>query len=160
VTEGQIDYRLQCPVGYIPIGYSMRPQFPYDLNTEFKRDLIDVNRNTINRGSLSATAPLDGAGYAVTDVNEEHHQHEGEFIATCLAIGGVADNALVLVSNSVSVAKRATGTATTFCPAESPVALGGFSNAGGYRLQDLGSAPVWGTSANPVTLASMDDGET
>src|SRR5262249_22532086 len=37
---------------------------------------------------------------------------------------------------------------------------GGFSNANGYGLQDADSAPVWGSSAAPLVLVDVSDGQT
>ena len=90
IALDQANYRLQCPSGYIPVGYSMNPQYEYDENTEMTRDLIDKNRVTINRTSLSGAAPLDGGGYAVSLFNEEHHQHDLEVMVTCLATATTA----------------------------------------------------------------------
>jgi Repeat of unknown function (DUF5648) len=53
------------------------------------------------------------------------------------------------------------GTATSFCPADYPVALGGFSNGDGrIQLEDAGAGPVWGTSATPQFLFDLPEGQT
>src|SRR5262249_17023518 len=105
-------------------------------------------------------AALDGGGYAVSLLNEEHHQHDLEVLATCLSTTATTDNVLALVKSTAMVAKQTTAVMTSFCPADFPVALGGFSNAAGRALlKDVSSAPVWGTSANPLILSQVDDGE-
>jgi hypothetical protein len=78
----------------------------------------------------------------------------------CLAAGASSDGTLTLVASSTSVARNAVGTVTNFCPADSPVALGGFSSANGIFTSDYGSSPVWGTSAAPVLLSTLPDGQT
>jgi hypothetical protein len=161
LANDQLGYRLQCPGGYIPTGYALSPQYPYDWNTEMTRDLIDSNKATINRTALSSASPLMGGGYSVSIYNEEHHQHDIEAKVTCLAAAATTDNAVTLVRASVTVAKLSSGSVISFCPPDSPVALGGFSNADGRALLvDAGSAPVWGTSSNPVSLADLPDGQT
>ena len=160
LANDQVNYKLQCPTGYIPAGYSTTPKYQYDWNTEIIRDLIDKNKITINRTSLSSAAPLEGGGYSVSLLNEEHHPHDVEVMATCLATAAATDNTLTLVKSTVTTAKQSIGTATSFCPSDFPVALGGFSNADGrVLLQDMGSAPVWGTSSNPIPLGEVEDGQ-
>src|SRR5262249_23995094 len=55
---------------------------------------------------------------------------------------------------------NAIGTPIAFCPADSPVALAGFSNAEGTLLQDTASAPVWGAAGSPLFLSDLPDGQT
>jgi hypothetical protein len=160
-TTCQVDYTLQCPAGYIASAYWVSLQYPFDVNVELARDLIDSSKRVISRTSLSSTAPLMGGGYAVSYENEEHHLKEAEAIMTCLATAATTDNTLTLVKASATIGKLASSTITAFCPAEFPVALGGFSNADGrVYLLDQGGAPVWGTSSNPTSLANLPDGQT
>jgi hypothetical protein len=70
------------------------------------------------------------------------------------------DNTFQLVKSSGTAAKQTIGSVTSFCPPDSPVAFAGFSTADGRLLQDAGSAPVWGTSANPILLTDVPDGAT
>src|SRR4029077_11880634 len=67
---------------------------------------------------------------------------------------------LAMAKASSSAARNATVSATAYCPADSPVALGGFSSADGTILQDVASAPAWGTAASPTALADVADGMT
>ena len=160
----QVRFKLQCPAGYIPTGYSLTPQNPYYYYTNSDvgtRDLIDSSNAPINRNTLSSAAQLDGGGYAVFLLNSNAtHQHDLEVLVTCLTAAATTDNALTLVKATVSAASKSIGTAMSFCPPDSPVALGGFSNADTVLLQDTGSAPVWGTSSNPVLLGDVADGQT
>src|SRR4029079_3840623 len=110
--------------------------------------------------TLSSAAQLDGGGYALQVFNLEHHAKEMQAMATCLATAASSDNALQLVKSAGNVAKQTTGTVTTFCPSDSPVAFGGFSNADGRLLQDDGAGPVWGTGGNPTYLNDVPDGAT
>jgi hypothetical protein len=155
-----VDYSLQCPAGYVPIQYSVTPQYPYDINEEQSRNLIDGNGASMNRNALSSAAQLDGGGFALSVFNIEHHAKILEAIVVCLAAKASTDNTLQLVKTTSSVPRAATGSAISFCPPDSPVALAGFSNADGRLLIDAGSAPVWGTSVGPILLADLADGTT
>ncbi len=155
-----VDYTLQCPAGYVPVEYSITPQYTYDIDEEQSRNLVDPSGATINRSTLSSATQIDGAGYELSVFNEEHHAKILEALAICLATAVSSDNAFQLVSTSGTAAKTATGTATNFCPPESPVAFGGFSSADGRLLEEASSAPVWGTSADPILLTDVPDGAT
>jgi hypothetical protein len=155
-----VNYTLQCPPGYVPIGYSLTPQYTYDVDEDQGRSLIDANSATIDRNALSSATQLNGGGYALQVFNTEHHAKVLQAMATCLATAASSDNTLQLVKTTGSVAKQTTGTVTSFCPPDSPVAFGGFSNADGRFLQDDGSAPVWGSSGAPVFLNDVPDGAT
>jgi hypothetical protein len=159
IHDAQTDYKLKCPGGYIPIGYSYQRQFASYLDEELKRSLIDRSNAVINRDSLSTAAQLDGAGYAVSILNTQHVAHDVAAMVTCLATATTTDSTLMLVTGKATVGARSVGTATSFCSPDFPVALGGFSNADVLDLQDAGSAPVWGTSSNPVLLADVADGQ-
>ena len=157
--DAQVDYKLQCPAGYIPTGYSYQPQFASDLNEERSRILIDRSNAVINRNLLSSAAQLDGGGYIVSLVNNYHVQHTVEATVTCLATAASTDNTLMLIEGKATAASQSVGIATSFCSPDFPVALGGFSNADAVDMQDAGSAPVWGTNLNPVLLAAVADGQ-
>jgi hypothetical protein len=158
--DSQTDYKLSCPVGYIATGYSYKRQYASYDDTELHRNLVDRTNAVLNRNTLSDTAQLDGGGYAVSLLNIYHAVHDIEAIVTCLTAAATTDNALTLVAGNATAAPQSVGTATSFCSADFPVALGGFSNADAINLQDVGSAPVWGTSSNPVLLADLPDGQT
>jgi len=155
-----VRYDLQCPSGYVPINYSMALQYPYDDNEEQARDLIDRGGAALNRDAIAAAAQIDGAGFEVQVFNTEHHVKSLEALATCLATAVSPDNTLQLVKSAGSAAKQTTGTATSFCPADAPVAYGGFSTADGRFLRDAASAPVWGASGSPLALLDVPDGAT
>ena len=154
------DFKYQCPAGYMPISYSFTPQYPYDLWEERDRTLIDRSGSGVSKTSLSSAAQIDGGGVALTMDNVEHHAKQWEAFITCLAITASSDNTFAFPSGSVSTPKLSTGVANAFCPADFPVAMSGFSNGNGLTLKDVGSAPLWGTSASPVTLGSVADGTT
>jgi hypothetical protein len=65
---------------------------------------------------------------------------------------------LTLVKTVGNVARASQGTVNAFCPADSPVAFAGFSNADAVAIQDYGNSPVWGTSAAPINLGTLADG--
>src|SRR5262245_37364555 len=64
-TTCQIEYKLQCPDGYMASAYWVSLQYPFDVNVELTRDLIDSSKRAINRSALSSTGPLMGGGYSV-----------------------------------------------------------------------------------------------
>ena len=92
--------------------------------------------------------------------NLEHHRKEYGAFVTCLAMSASSDNTFTFPTGTGSVPSRSYGTANAFCPPDFPVAMGGYTSADGARLEDFGSAPLWGTSANPITLGSLADGQT
>ena len=157
---GLVSYTLKCPAGYIPTNYSVIRQYQFDVYSELDRNLVDRNNTAINRSSLSNTIAIDGGGYSVTHQNTDHHKHEHEVMVTCLSLAATTDNSLVLAKTAATANARQLGTATAFCSSEFPVALGGFSNADGPSQLDIGAAPTWGTSSNPVLLADLADGQT
>ena len=159
-TFDVVDYTLQCPAGYVPNSYSAMPQYPYDVNENLYLLFVDRNGATIDKKTLSSAAQLDGAGYSLSVYNAEHHDKNLQALATCLALSASADNALQIVGATGSVAKLSLGTVTSFCPADSPVAFNGFSNADAVAVYDYGGGPVWGTSASPIVLSSLADGTT
>ncbi|MEO7158766.1 MAG: hypothetical protein ABI039_14465 [Vicinamibacterales bacterium] len=159
-TFDVIDYKLQCPAGYIPSGYSATPQYPFDVNEDQYRLFVDRNGSVIDKKTVSSAAQLDGAGYSLSVYNTEHHEKNLEALATCVALSASADNTFQLVRASGAVARGSYGTVTSFCPADSPVAFGGFSDADAVAIQDYGGGPVWGTSATPIVLSSLADGTT
>jgi hypothetical protein len=123
--------------------------------------LIDRNGVEISRNSLSSLAQLDSSGYSVSLYNQEHHQHNAQAMVTCLAAAAITtDNTLTLVKGTASTPSFSTGTATSFCSPDYPVAVGGFSNANGVELLEAVSAPVWGTSSSLVLLGDVADGQT
>lgn len=152
-------FKYQCPSGYIPMTYSFTPQFPYDLWEEENRTLTDSGGGAVSRTGLTS-AQINGGGYSMTMNNIEHHTKYWEAFVTCLSMAASSDNTFAFPTGNGSIPRQSTGTANAFCPADYPVALGGYSNADGRALKDMGSAPLWGTSASPVTLGSLSDGQT
>ena len=159
-TFDLVGYKLQCPAGYVPNGYSATPQYPYDVNEDQYRLFIDRNGSVVDKNTVSSVAQLDGAGYSLSVYNLEHHAKNLEALAFCVALSASADNTLQLVRASGTVARGTLGTVTSFCPADSPVAFGGFSNADAVAVQDYGGSPVWGTNTSPIVLNSLADGTT
>jgi hypothetical protein len=154
-------YKYQCPAGSIPVSYSFVTRNPsQDSYLETDRSLIDKNGTKINRSSLSSLDQLDGGGLSLSIYNINCHAQQFVAFASCLATSTSTDNKLTMAKASTSTARGAMGTATSFCPAEAPVAISGFSNADGTILQDQASTPVWGSSASPVLLADLPDGPT
>jgi hypothetical protein len=147
-----VNFKLQCPSGYIPTGYSFTIGRTFDQYQQLSRELIDRNGAALDRQALTSAAQIDGGGYFVSLYNDSHHTHNITAAATCLSIATTIDNTWMLAKAVSTAASGETGTVTSFCPASFPVALGGFSNASGYGLQDADSAPVWGTSSAPLYL--------
>lgn len=158
--DAQTDYKLQCPAGYIPVGYSYKRQYQGYIDVELRRNLVDRASTVLNRNALSGTVSLDGGGYAVSLLNQYHAVHDIEAMVTCLTPAATTDKTLTLAAGNAAAGAQSVGIATSFCSADFPVALGGFSNADAINLQDVGSAPVWGTSSNPVLLTDLPDGPT
>jgi len=156
----EVTATTKCPTGYFPITYVETPQFSFDFDTVYRRDLVNSNGGIVPRATLSSATSLMAGGVTIDNYNEEHHTHNREATLICLATGASSDNAFTLVQSSASAARNTAGTVTNFCPADSPVALGGFSNADGRFLTDYGSSPVWGTSAAPVLLSTLPEGQT
>lgn len=152
------DFQLQCPPGYVPNGYSATPQYPYDVNEDQFRLFIDRSGATVDKNTLSSAAQLDGAGYSIEVYNTEHHDKNLQALAMCIATAGSTDGAFQLVRASGNVVKFSQGTVTAFCPPDSPVAFGGFSNADAVSVYDYGSGPVWGSSAGPIVLSGLANG--
>jgi hypothetical protein len=157
-TFATVDYKLQCPSGYVPGSYSAIPQYPYDQNEDQSRLFVDRAGAIIDKGALSSGAQLDGAGYLVEVFNTEHHDKNLQALALCIATAASTDNTLQLVRASGTVAKLTQGTVTAYCPADSPVAFGGISNVDAVSMYDYGAGPVWGTSASPIVLGSLANG--
>ena len=161
VEYGSATYSLQCPAGYVPTGFSSAPAYQFDINVEVWRDMVDSGKAVVDRRTVTSAAALDGAGFAALVQNTEHHSKHLEIMVTCLSPAATSDNTLVLSSSAAMVPRTLTGVATSFCPADYPVAVGGFSNADGRtQLLDAGAGPVWGTSANPLLLYNLPDGQT
>jgi hypothetical protein len=161
MAEGEsVDFRLQCPAGYIPVNYSLTLGRPFDQYQQISRDLISRTGGAVDRQNISNASQIEGGGYSVSLFNDSHHTHNIVTVATCIAIAASADNTLVIAKASSTAASNETGTVTSFCPANAPNAIAGFSNANGNGLQDYGSAPVWGTSGSPLALADVPDGQT
>jgi hypothetical protein len=152
------NFKYQCPGGYIPISYSFTPRFPYDLWEQRDFTLTDRSGSGVTRSSISSAAQIDGGGYSVTMDNVEHHEKQWEALVTCLAMGASSDNTFAFPTGSSSVPKLSYGVANAFCPPDFPVAMAGYSNADGRSIKDYGSAPLWGTSADPITLGSLAEG--
>src|SRR5262249_20998440 len=124
------------------------------------RSLIDKSGTKIASASLSSLDQLNGGGLTQKLYNINCHGQQFEATLTCLSTSASTDNRPVMGQASVQTARTAVGVATAFCAADHPVAVAGFSNADGLLLQDIASAPVWGTSANPVLLVDVPDGVT
>ena len=155
----QLDLTTQCPAGHIPIGYSIIRGHSYDEDQLLAQDFMGGNGAPVNRDSLSAAA-IAGGGFAVSLLNTEHHLKDFGVLATCLSPSASTDNTVVLIPGSATAAASTVGTVNSFCNSDYPVALGGFSNADNVLLQEVGSAPVWGTSASPLSLSNIPDGQT
>src|SRR4051794_14991491 len=138
----EVTATTKCPTGYFPITYAETPQFPFDFDTVYARDLVNSSGGIVPRATLASTASLMGGGVTIDNYNEEHHTHNREAKVVCLSAAASSDNTFTLVKSSLSVARTSAGTITNFCPADSPVALGGFSNGDGRFLTDYGSSPV------------------
>jgi hypothetical protein len=141
-TFDVVDYKLQCPAGYVPSSYSHTAQYPYDVNEDQSRDIIDRTGARIDKSAVTSAAQLDGAGYALVVDNVEHHDKNLEALATCLSTSASSDNTLQLVRVTGNVARLTLGTVSAFCPADAPVAFGGFSNANAVSIQDYGGSPI------------------
>src|SRR5262249_11979228 len=128
---GVAGYNLQCPAGYVPTGYSAAPAYRFDINVEQFRDMVDSNKAVIDRRSVPRAAVLDGAGFSASIANQEHHSKHVEIMVTCLSPAATSDNTLVLSRATAMVGRSGVETATSFCPADYPVALGGLSNGDG-----------------------------
>ena len=159
-TFDTVDFKLPCPAGYVPNNYSATPQYPYDVNEDQYRLFVDPSGSLIDNSTLTSSAQLDGAGYSISVYNTEHHDKNLQALAMCVATAASTDNAFQIVSASATVAKFGQGAVTAFCPQDSPVAFGGFSNADAVLVYDYGGGPVWGTSASPILLGSLSDGTT
>jgi hypothetical protein len=154
------NFKLQCPAGHIPTSYSAIVQYPYDVNEDEYRLVIDKGGTPVDKNALLSAAQVDGGGYSLSVYNTEHHAKNLEAMITCLSPAASADGTLQFARASGAVAKTSIGTVTAFCPAESPVAFGGYSSADNILVLDYGSAPAWGTSASPILLNSLADGTT
>ncbi len=133
---------LKCPTGYFPIAYAETPQFPWDFHNVYARDLVNSSGGVVPRATLTSATSLMGGGVSMNNYNEEHHTHNLEAKVICLSTAATSDNTFTLVKSSINIARTSAGTVTNFCPADSPVALGGFSNGDGRFLMDYGSSPV------------------
>ena len=154
-------YTYQCSAGSIPIFYSFVTRTPQtDSYSETDRSMIGANGAKIDRNSLSSLDQLDGGGLSVSLNNVNCHAQQYEAFIGCLSSAASTDNRLTMAKASVSTPKNSVGDATAFCPADSPVALGGFSSADGAILRDTASAPAWGGSGSPILLADVADGPT
>lgn len=154
-------YTYQCPTGYIPIAYSFITRSPNsDSYLETDRSLIDKAGAKLSRSSMSSLEQIDGGGLTQSLYNINCHAQQFEGFVSCLSSAASTDSKLAMAKASTSAPRTSVGVATAFCPADSPVALGGFSNADGTILQDTASAPVWGSSASPILLADLADGPT
>src|SRR5262245_14124586 len=133
-------FRYQCPTGHIPTVFSFTPRMPYEQWVENDRSLVDRNGVKQNRNTLTSASQIDGGGLSLSIYNIDCHLKEWVGSVNCLSTAASSDNTLTLVKASVQTAAKATGSPMAFCPADSPVALGGFSNADGTVLQDTTSA--------------------
>ena len=156
----QLDWQTQCPAGYIPLSYSIIRGHTYDEDQLLALDMIDSSGNRVSPDSLTSAAAILGGGFTVSDLNTEHHLKDFGITALCLSTAASSDNTLALIPASGTAAAGAIGTANSFCNADYPVALAGFSSADNVLLQQVGSSPIWGTSASPLPLSSLPDGQT
>src|SRR5262245_29109096 len=124
MAEGdQVDLKLQCPAGYIPIEYSLTLGRPFDQYQQLSRDLISRTGAAMDRQSLTNAAQIDGGGYAISLFNDSHHTHNIAAVAKCLATSASSDNTLVIVRTISTAGSGETGSVVSFCPANAPVAL-------------------------------------
>src|SRR5262245_10227515 len=152
-------YKYQCPGGSIPVSYSFVTRNPnQDSWLENDRSFIDRNGTKIARNAVTSLDQLDGGGLTISMYNINCHAQQFEASMSCMSMSTSTDNKLVMAKASSTAPRSSIGTAVAFCPADSPVAFGGFSAADGTMLQDVASAPAWGTSASPVFLADVADG--
>src|SRR5438270_4579602 len=80
-TFDVVDYKLPCPAGYVPNGYSHTAQYPYDVNEDQFRLLVDGNGAVIDKNTVSSAAQLAGAAYSLEVYNTEHHDKNLEALA-------------------------------------------------------------------------------
>src|SRR5947209_7215865 len=66
---------VKCPTGYLPITYAETPQFFFDFDTVYQRDLVNSAGSIVPRPTLSSATSLMGGGVTLDDYNEEHHTH-------------------------------------------------------------------------------------
>ncbi len=157
-TFDTVNFTLPCPAGYVPLNYSETPQYPYDVNEDQYNLFVNSSGTTIDKSALTSSAQLNGASYSMSVYNTEHHDKNLEALAMCIATSASTDNTFQIVQASATIAKLGQGAVAAFCPPDSPVAFGGFSNADAVLVLDYGSGPVWGTSASPTLLSSLADG--
>src|SRR5262249_33684389 len=120
-------YNYQCPAGAIPVSYSFVTRNPNnDAYIETDRSLVSSTGAKINRNTLSSLDQLVGGGLSSTLYNINCHGSTFEAFVGCIAPAVSTDNKLVMVKATATAGKEAIATATAFCPADSPVALGGF----------------------------------
>src|SRR4051794_32193689 len=67
-----VDFKLQCPSGYIPTGYSFTIGRTFDQYQQVSRELIDRNGAVVDRQALTNINQIDGGGYSVTLYNDSH----------------------------------------------------------------------------------------
>src|SRR6187455_2636667 len=61
---GTATYSVQCPVGYVPTGFSNAPAYRFDINVDLARDMIDSNKAVIDRRAVTSVATVNGAGFS------------------------------------------------------------------------------------------------
>src|SRR5262249_39563595 len=122
MAEGDtVSYKLQCPAGSIPTGYSLTLGRTFDQYQQLSRELIDRNGGAVDRQNITSAAQIDGGGYSFTLFNDSHHTHNIATVATCLSTGVTADNTLVLAKATSTAGSGETGAVASFCPADYPV---------------------------------------
>src|ERR1700712_2053636 len=63
---------VKCPTGYFPITYAETPQFFFDFDTVYQRELVNSAGSIAPRATLSSASSLMGGGVTLDDYNEEH----------------------------------------------------------------------------------------
>jgi hypothetical protein len=126
-------YKVQCPAGHVPTRYSVIPAHGDEgFYEEVSSNIVDRSSATLDRNALSSIDELNGGGYllGLATVGEAHHNTWNfEIVLSCVAMAAGADGALVLVKTRGVAAPATSSSLIAYCPADFPVALGGFSNA-------------------------------
>jgi len=156
-----LNWQTKCPAGHVPLAYSIIRGHVYDEDELQAFDLIDANGSPFDRNALPGIGALAGGGYSVLLYNTEHHLKDFGVVATCLSLAALGgEGAVTLARASGTAPAGGVGVVNSFCPPEFPAAIAGFSSANNIAAQEVGSAPVWGTSAAAQALANVPDGQT
>jgi hypothetical protein len=61
-TFDLVDYKLQCPAGYVPTNYSHTPQYPYDINEDQFRLFTNAGGAEVDKSAVADASQLMGGG--------------------------------------------------------------------------------------------------